>query len=402
MTGARQKRVSRASRTNHKRSHKGAGKSSRALPALSSLQALPTWADLTPTEGQQQAFQKAANTLSEREGADPTEYELGCVVRLDRSFPAILTEQRLCRAEFSAALTKWGDSKVAVGDWVCLRVPVQYEEMLIEEILPRKSALERWRGGSRGEKQVLAANVDLVLVVQAIGPHGIDYNRLVRSCVIARDCGCDATIILTKADRCKSEQELAAIVRKVITLVGGDTPICVTTTKTAGLEEPLHHLEDKFKVGIGSQAVENLVGRGTVALVLGESGVGKSTLLNSLMGHDVLKTGSVRRSDDAGRHTTVARQMVRLPTGAIIIDMPGLRTLPLVGHERGLAKVFPDIAAYAAQCRFRDCAHTTEPGCAVKRALDEGKFACARYEAYVALAQEMRDSAQSLDPDVTL
>ncbi len=152
----------------------------------------------------------------------------------------------------------------------------------------------------------------------------------------------------------------------------------------------------------GPAAVRSLVPAGTVAIVLGESGAGKSTLLNALLGHDVLETGAVRGSDDAGRHTTVARRMVSVPGGGVIVDEPGLRSLPIVGHERGLAAVFPEVADAARGCRFCDCTHTHEPGCQVRELLAAGQISRRRYDAYVALAAEMRESARTLDPDIVL
>ena len=138
------------------------------------------------------------------------------------------------------------------------------------------------------------------------------------------------------------------------------------------------------------------------AMILGESGAGKSTLLNALLGHEALATGEVREKDDAGRHTTVSRVMVRLPGGGVIADVPGLRSLPLVGHERGLAKAFPEIAAAARECRFNDCTHTHEPGCAVQEGRFGGDFSEERLSCYLALAAEMRESARTLDPDVVV
>lgn len=149
-------------------------------------------------------------------------------------------------------------------------------------------------------------------------------------------------------------------------------------------------------------AVRALVPEGIVAIVLGESGAGKSTLLNALLGREVLETGAVREADDMGRHTTVARRMVSLPGAGIVVDEPGLRSLPIVGHERGLAMVFPEIAEAARGCRFRDCTHTHEPGCGVRAGLEAGSFSPARLDCYLAIALEMRESAASLDPDVVI
>ena len=135
--------------------------------------------------------------------------------------------------------------------------------------------------------------------------------------------------------------------------------------------------------------------------MLGPSGAGKSTLLNALLGREALETGTVRESDGVGRHTTVTRRMVDIPDAGVIVDEPGLRTLQMVGHERGLALVFPPIAAAARNCKFRDCTHTHEPGCAVLAEFGE-RGSSVRLDTYLALAGEMRESAGTLDPDVVL
>lgn len=381
---------------------KEAGRTFGALPALSSLEGVPAFESLHPAPEQLEAFSAAAGRLAREEEVDISEYELGCIVRLDRGFPAVLTKARLVRAEFSASLTKERYSKAAVGDWVCLRCPEGHDGALLEELLPRRSAIERWRGGSRGEKQTLAANVDLVLIAQALGPDPVSCDRLVRSAVIVRDCRARAAAVLTKADRCGGPERLKEDIAHVQELLGEEVPIVACAAEGAGPLKGLEEAADEAGVLWGTQGVASLVAPGTLAMVLGESGAGKSTLLNALLGRDLLKTGSVRSSDDAGRHTTVSRRMVALPDGGTIVDMPGLRSLPLVGHERGLSLVFPDIAHFAQACRFRDCTHTHEPGCAVREALGEGAFSSERYEAYIALAQEMRQSAQTLDPDIVL
>lgn len=138
-------------------------------------------------------------------------------------------------------------------------------------------------------------------------------------------------------------------------------------------------------------------------MILGESGAGKSTLLNTLLGSEALETNAVRERDDAGRHTTVARIMVALPEPCgVIADCPGLRSLPLVGHERGLARSFPEIVEASRACRFNDCTHLHEPGCAVREGVECGEIEQSRLDAFLSLAREMRVSAQSLDPDIRL
>lgn len=388
-------------RGSRKRGVPSAGGSQQGLPALSSLADLPAFSELTPSERQRSAFGEAAASAARALGCDAGELSLGCVVRLDRGFPAVATAGSLFRAEFSAHLTKGDDSRVAVGDWVLARVPAGHDMGLILEILPRESDIARWRGGSRGERQTLAANVDAVLVVQQLGAAPVSCEKIARSAVIARDCGAGVAVVLTKADRASSEA-LAEDVAAVRDVLGEDCRLVMTSSAGGAEAERAERDAGARGVSWGPSAVRSLVPAGTVAIVLGESGAGKSTLLNALLGHDVLKTGAVRGSDDAGRHTTVARRMVSVPGGGVIVDEPGLRSLPIVGHERGLAAVFPEVADAAGECRFCDCTHTHEPGCQVRGLLSQGRISRRRYDAYVALAAEMRESARTLDPDIVL
>ncbi len=374
------------------------------LPALSSLTDLPAFEELFASEAQVAAFDAAAARACEAAGADVSgELEMGCVVRLDRGFPAILCADGVFRAEFSARLTKGGlsrqeNSRAAVGDWVCARRPDGHDMGLIEEILPRESDIARWKGKARGEKQTLAANVDVVLVVQQLGEREVSCERIARSAVIARDCGAEVAVVLTKADRA-GDDVLRRDVAAVREILGETSPLALTSSAAEGAEEDrIRALAGELGVAWGLEAVRALVPKGQVAIVLGESGAGKSTLLNALLGKEALETGAVREADDMGRHTTVARRMVSIPGAGVIVDEPGLRSLPIVGHERGLAKVFGDISEAAQECRFRDCTHTHEPGCGVR----EAGFSPVRLEAYLALAAEMRESAASLDPDVVI
>ncbi len=388
-------------RGSRKRSIPRAGRSQQGLPAPSSLADLPAFSELSASERQKSAFGKAAASASRALGCDIDELALGCVVRLDRGFPAVVTEDAFFRAEFSAHLTKGKDSRVAVGDWVLARVPAGHDMGLILEILPRESDIARWRGGSRGERQTLAANVDVVLVVQQLGSAPISCERVARSAVIARDCGARVAVVLTKADRASSDV-LAEDVAAVHDVLGEGCSLVMTSSEGGIGAERAEKDAGALGIAWGPCVVRSLVPAGTVAIVLGESGAGKSTLLNALLGHDVLATGAVRGSDDAGRHTTVARRMVSVPGGGVIVDEPGLRSLPIVGHERGLAAVFPEVADAAKGCRFCDCTHMHEPGCRVRGLLSAGQISKRRYEAYVALAAEMRESARTLDPDIVL
>lgn len=352
-----------------------------SLPAIDSLADLPAFEGLRLDEAQRAAFDEYRASA---ENAD--EMMLGFVVRLDRGFPLVAVVGDAFRAEHAVSFAKQDEGLLpAVGDCVAVRRAPGHDMGVIERVLPRRTSFERWRGRSRGERQVLAANVDTILIVQPLGAPELLLDRVARSLVLALDCRTRPVVVLTKADRC-SEELLAQEVGRVRRLVGDEVRVIVTSSAAgAGLDE-----------------VRACVPERTCAMILGESGAGKSTLLNALLGHEALATGEVRQRDDRGRHTTVARVMVALPGGGCVADVPGLRSLPLVGHERGLALAFPEIAEAAQLCRFRDCTHTHEPGCEVRARCEAGSILEERLGCYLALAEEMRQSALSLDPDVTL
>ncbi len=357
-----------------------------SLPKVDALRDVPAFAELPIDEAQQAAFDEFCRVAQR-----PEEMHQGVVVRLDRGFPLIVTAEQTLRAEHAVGFAKQDREKddgllPAVGDRVAVRIAAGHDMGVIERVLPRRTVFERWRGRNRGERQVLCANVDIILIVQPLGASEVLLGRIARSLVLAADCGAVPVVVLTKSDRCSAE-ECAGEVARVRRLVGQDVRIVATSAKT----------------GSGLDEVRACVPATACAMILGESGAGKSTLLNALLGHEALETGAVRARDDAGRHTTVARTMVSLPGDAgVIADAPGLRSLPLVGHERGLARAFPEVVRAARGCRFNDCTHAHEPGCAVLAAVESGEIDELRLEVFRALADEMRVSAQSLDPDVRL
>lgn len=374
--------------TGRKRRSRAVGHDARAtmLPTLDVLHDVPSFSDLAADEEQVAAFDAFCAAAQ-----DSDEMRLGCVIRLDRGFPMVMTEGETFRAEHAVGFAKRSDEGEevllpAIGDWVAVRRAPGHDMGVIERVLPRRTSFERWRGRNRGERQVLCANVDTVITVAALGAGEILLDRIARSLVLTYDCGARPAVVLTKADRVSadfSDGEMGRVRR----LVGPSVPVIITSSRE----------------GEGLDAVRALVPKGTCAMILGESGAGKSTLLNALLGHDALATGAVRGRDDAGRHTTVARVMISLPGEAgVIADAPGLRSLPLVGHEHGLARAFPEIVAASRGCRFNDCTHTHEPGCAVLGAVDAGDIDPMRLDAFLSLAREMRVSAQSLDPDIHL
>jgi ribosome biogenesis GTPase len=381
------------------RKYKSAGQDS-VLPALSTLTDLPDYSDLVPSAEQTSAFD--AWLAARPEIMDPL--ALACVCRLDRGFPAILYPGGVVRAEHAVHLADKDAVKPAVGDWVVARFPDEHEMAVIEEVLPRFSDLARWRGSNRGERQTLAANLNVVLIAQAVSDRRVSVDRIARSAVIAADCGCSYAVVLTKADRAVSPEALAADVARIREVLGEDVAIAVCASKYQDSQAVEERLAAAEAVGArtGIEAVRELVPRFETGLVLGESGVGKSTLLNRLLGKEALETGEVRSKDDQGRHTTVTRRMVKLEDAGVIIDAPGLRSLPLLGHERGLALVFGELVEAAAECKFRDCTHTHEPGCAVLSRYGSGQIPELRLKTYLSLAKEMRESAASLDPDILI
>ncbi|RPI12305.1 MAG: ribosome small subunit-dependent GTPase A [Acidobacteriales bacterium] len=240
----------------------------------------------------------------------------------------------------------------ATGDRVAVR-RVDPELTLIEQVLPRRSKIARRAAGRRGEEQVLAANIDLALIV--CGLDG-DFNirRLERYLAIAREGGVDPVIVLNKADAYTGAAAALDEVRR--------------TTRSARV------LVISARTGLGCEAIDAMLGPGVTAVLLGSSGAGKSTLLNRILGAEVHKTASVRESDARGRHTTTARELIELPCGGALIDTPGLREIQLWVTGESITAVFDDIAELAAQCRFGDCSHTAEPGCAVRDAVDPGRL----------------------------
>lgn len=315
--------------------------------------------------------------------ADPTSrFALGRVIRLDRGYPLVATRDGSMRAEHAIALVKGADVRSAVGDWVAVRLPEGHDKALVEAVLPRTGALSRWDGSNRGERQVLAANVDAILIAQPLSKRAVPLDRIVRSVVFAREAGARPYVVLTKADRSPDEERLACDIASVRAAVGPDVGVVAVSSAR----------------GIGVEEVRALIEPGRCTLLLGESGVGKSTLVNALLGEEVLGVGEVRGRDDQGRHTTVARRMLKVPGAGVLVDAPGLRSLPLLDEERGMDLAFPEIAARRVSCRFRDCTHGNEPGCAVRAGLDEGAVDAWRLEEYRQLAAEMLANRRSLDP----
>lgn len=295
----------------------------------------------------------------------------GQVVKLDRGFPLVqLEDGARVRCEHATGMVKGSDKRAVIGDVVEVSLPDGHDMGIIEEVAPRRCELVRKDPTDRAQAQVLAANFDRVVIVQALGE--VNLRRLERELVLAAETGAAVDVVLTKADQAEGRSEVERVRRSVQALAGDE---CAVLVVAAG---------DEGSIG----PVWELLAPGTTTILLGRSGVGKSTLVNSLMGHAVQATGSVRATDGKGRHTTVSREVVELPNGARIVDMPGVRGLGLWEADAGIGAAFSDVEELAQDCRFRDCTHGAEPGCAVRAAVEAGTLAPERYESYRALKQE--------------
>ena len=286
----------------------------------------------------------------------------------------ILDGKELFRAEISGRLRFDLDDPLdapAVGDWVVLRKEEGALATIIE-VLPRKSQLVRQAPGKRPMPQVVGANLDLVFVVTSLN---LDFNlrRLERYITAILDGGIRPVVVLNKADLVSEERRKSF--REEAIELGPEVAIIETIAlERAGIEE-----------------IRALIDPGLTAAFVGSSGVGKSTLVNGLYGSEILATKEVRIQDDRGRHTTTHRQLIMLPSRGLVMDTPGMREFHVWGAEEGLEDAFEDIAALAENCRFRDCSHENEPGCAVLAALEEGTITAQRLASYRKLRGEAKE-----------
>ncbi|MUH71405.1 ribosome small subunit-dependent GTPase A [Psychrosphaera haliotis] len=285
------------------------------------------------------------------------QYQIGRISEQHRNSNVLLTE----KGQLSLVSTP-NDVPVCVGDWVLYDTNNR-----LVRVLERQSLFQRKAAGTKVNSQLIAANVDQLFIVSSLNSD-FSLNRIERYLAIAKEAEVEPIIILTKADQCTDIDTPVEQVQKL-------NPLIIVHAINALDSNDLNQLEPYCKAGK------------TLAL-LGSSGVGKSTLMNGLMGINTQATAEIRESDGRGRHTTTARSLKWLPSGGIFIDTPGMRELQLVDCETGVNETFSEIINLAKKCRFSDCSHNSEPGCAVQKAIENGQLELRRLQSFNKLHRE--------------
>ncbi len=301
------------------------------------------------------------------------------VIRQDRTGYVLLSETDRLSAKVAGKLFLGGSKGLlpTVGDWVAMENRPGENTTIIRELLPRKTKFSRKAAGEISDEQVVAANVDTVFLVSGLDKE-FNIRRMERYLTLGWDSGARPVIVLNKADLC---EDVSAKLRQVETIAPGVDIYIVSAIEGKNVDNLRKYLSE-----------------GKTCTFLGSSGVGKSTLVNRLLGEERMKTGEIRTDDSRGRHVTSHKELVFSPGGGMIIDTPGMREVQLLGTDENLQGAFQDIEELAAGCRFRNCSHQSEPGCTVREALEKGELDKNRYLSYLKLKRELgRTTLQKSD-----
>jgi len=264
-------------------------------------------------------------------------------------------------AKARGKLVRSQETRPVTGDWVAL----SGSPLSVQAVLTRRTKISRKAPGEKTVEQILAANLDVLFIVTGLD-RDFNLRRLERYLAVAWEGGAQPLVVLNKADVCDEADERVAETRRI----AGDAPVVLTSAETgAGLDE-----------------LRRFLAPGKTAALIGSSGVGKSALTNRIFGAELREVGTVREGDGRGRHTTVGREIVRAPDGWLLMDLPGIREVEPWSDE-GIEQAFEDVEALFAACRFRDCSHVSEPGCAVREALESGDLDAGRWDSYQRLQQ---------------
>ena len=286
---------------------------------------------------------------------DLKDFIIGRVTREYRERYTVSTGEMEYNAEITGNLRFTASSRAdfpAVGDWVAMSV-YDSDQAIIHRVLPRKSLLERQMVGKAGEKQIISANIDVAFIIQSID-NNFNINRLERYMTVCYSSGIEPVLVISKVDL-STETEIKTVIDSLEKRNKKIKTILLSNITYQGLDQILNYIE-----------------KGKTYCVVGSSGVGKSTLINKLLGNNVLKTGHISQSTNKGRHITEHRELFILDNGGIVIDTPGMKELGVTEDNEGLQTAFQEISDLALKCRFSDCTHVNEIGCAVIRALNDG------------------------------
>jgi len=300
------------------------------------------------------------------------ELNIARITRVDKERYLVRNEENEIQAEATGKLIYAAESSQdlpCVGDWVLVQYYNDDTLAIIHELLPRKTVLRRKAAGKKIDVQLIASNIDIAFIMQSCD-NNFNLRRLERYLVMVNDGKIEPIILLSKSDLI-NPQELDLILSEI-----SKSHINVKVIAFSNMSEK------------GINPVEQILEKGKTYCLLGSSGVGKTTLLNKLIGHEEFETADVREKDNRGRHTTTRRQLIVLNNGALLIDTPGMRELGLITDEKSIDDSFSEIYELAKNCRFDNCTHTSETGCAILKAVEEGKFPEERYKNYIKLMKE--------------